>query len=658
MMTDSGARGNKGNIGQLGAMRGLMADPSGRIIDVPVRSNFREGMTVLEYFISTHGARKGLADTALRTADSGYLTRRLVDVAQDVITREDDCGTRGGQLDHPRPSPRTSPRRSSAGSSGASSAADLFDTKAKVKKGETAPLVVAARHDHRRGARAADRRGRHRRGAGPLTARLRVALRRLPHVLRPQPRHRRDDRHRRGGGHHRRPVDRRARHAADHADVPHRRRRRPGHHAGPAARRGAVRGPDPQGQGRDQPHRRHRRGHRGRDRPQGQGDEPRGASTPRSSCRRAPSCSPPPATSSSSTRCSPGRRRGDVAAPVKGFLAKTERRPRRPRRGHRGARVRDPAQREAAGRGRPGDPRRRRDHRRPDQPAGVPRRPGQGRRPALPRPEVQRVYRSQGVTINDKHVEIIVRQMLKKVRIDQPGDLRAAADGAHRPPRLRGGERQGPRRGRRAGDGPDRAPRRDQGVAQHVLVPRRGVLPGDDPGAHRGRHQRRPGPPDRPQGERHHRQAHPGRDRARRRTSPRSRSASGGPPSRRSPARPSRASARPSTTRSSRTGRARPTTRRPASRWPPRSPVRTRTRRNPTAIPTPTRSSARATPRPREEAAAAEFNPFLADAEDASEEALTGRSDGPATAPRRPGVAPGRHRVPGGAGSGAARLTP
>ena len=71
MMTDSGARGNKGDVGPLGAMRGLMADPSGRIIDVPVRSNFREGMTVLEYFISTHGARKGLADTALRTADSG-----------------------------------------------------------------------------------------------------------------------------------------------------------------------------------------------------------------------------------------------------------------------------------------------------------------------------------------------------------------------------------------------------------------------------------------------------------------------------------------------------------------------------------------------------------------------------------------------------------
>ena len=96
MMTSSGARGNKGNIGQLGGMRGLMADPTGRIIDVPVRSNFQEGMTVLEYFISTHGARKGLADTALRTADSGYLTRRLVDVAQDVITRDDDCGTEEG----------------------------------------------------------------------------------------------------------------------------------------------------------------------------------------------------------------------------------------------------------------------------------------------------------------------------------------------------------------------------------------------------------------------------------------------------------------------------------------------------------------------------------------------------------------------------------
>jgi len=93
MMAHSGARGNESQITQLGGMRGLMADPAGRIIDIPIRANFREGLTVLEYFISTHGARKGLADTALKTADSGYLTRRLVDVVQDVIVREEDCGT-------------------------------------------------------------------------------------------------------------------------------------------------------------------------------------------------------------------------------------------------------------------------------------------------------------------------------------------------------------------------------------------------------------------------------------------------------------------------------------------------------------------------------------------------------------------------------------
>ncbi|MBS4179680.1 DNA-directed RNA polymerase subunit beta' [Lederbergia citrea] len=98
MMSDSGARGNASNFTQLAGMRGLMANPAGRIIELPIKSSFREGLTVLEYFISTHGARKGLADTALKTADSGYLTRRLVDVAQDVIIREDDCGTDKGLL--------------------------------------------------------------------------------------------------------------------------------------------------------------------------------------------------------------------------------------------------------------------------------------------------------------------------------------------------------------------------------------------------------------------------------------------------------------------------------------------------------------------------------------------------------------------------------
>ena len=98
MMANSGARGNVQQLRQLAGMRGLMADPSGRTIELPIKANFREGLTVLEYFISSHGARKGLADTALRTADSGYLTRRLVDVSQDVIVRDENCGTTSGIL--------------------------------------------------------------------------------------------------------------------------------------------------------------------------------------------------------------------------------------------------------------------------------------------------------------------------------------------------------------------------------------------------------------------------------------------------------------------------------------------------------------------------------------------------------------------------------
>ena len=95
-MVGSGARGNWMQVRQIAGMRGLVANPKGEIIPRPIKSNYREGLSVLEYFIATHGARKGLADTALRTADSGYLTRRLVDVSQDVIVREDDCGTERG----------------------------------------------------------------------------------------------------------------------------------------------------------------------------------------------------------------------------------------------------------------------------------------------------------------------------------------------------------------------------------------------------------------------------------------------------------------------------------------------------------------------------------------------------------------------------------
>src|SRR6187397_2977027 len=146
MMTASGARGNKGNIGQLCAMRGLMADSSGRIIDVPVRSNFREGMTVLEYFISTHGARKGLADTALRTADSGYLTRRLVDVAQDVITREEDCRTEEGSwiIRSESTDEKIAFQRRLVGRL---AAAPLPDPSVKLKKGEEPSVFLVERNE-------------------------------------------------------------------------------------------------------------------------------------------------------------------------------------------------------------------------------------------------------------------------------------------------------------------------------------------------------------------------------------------------------------------------------------------------------------------------------------------------------------------------------
>src|SRR3569623_2836639 len=101
MMSDAGSRGSASQIRQLAGMLFRMAKPDGSIIDTPITANFREGRDVLQYFISTHGARKGLADTALMTANSGYLTRRLVDVAQDLVITEDDCGTSNGVLKMP-----------------------------------------------------------------------------------------------------------------------------------------------------------------------------------------------------------------------------------------------------------------------------------------------------------------------------------------------------------------------------------------------------------------------------------------------------------------------------------------------------------------------------------------------------------------------------
>ncbi len=205
MMVTSGASGNMMQIRQVAAMRGLVANPKGDIIPRPIKANFREGLSVLEYFISTHGARKGLADTALRTADSGYLTRRLVDVSQDVIIREDDCGTERG-LDK-----RIGVRGEDGERPQGRQRRDL-GLRPHLRGRHRPPRDRReAGRGGRRPRRRQDRRarlGRHRGRQGALGPVVRRQDRHLRQVLRPLPGHRQARRHRRGGRHHRRPVDR------------------------------------------------------------------------------------------------------------------------------------------------------------------------------------------------------------------------------------------------------------------------------------------------------------------------------------------------------------------------------------------------------------------------------------------------------------------
>ena len=216
MMVDSGARGNRQQIRQLAGMRGLMAKPSGEIIERPILSNFREGLSVLEYFISTHGARKGLADTALKTADSGYLTRKLVDVAQDVIIVEQDCNTLNG----------IEVKSIYEGDE------ELVPVAARILGSNVAGRYQGSleRGDHRRGGAGDRREGRredHRDGSGVHQDSQRVDVRIAPgllrQVLRQEPGKRPDDRPRRSHGHHRGAVHRRAGHPIDDAYLSHRR---------------------------------------------------------------------------------------------------------------------------------------------------------------------------------------------------------------------------------------------------------------------------------------------------------------------------------------------------------------------------------------------------------------------------------------------------
>ena len=222
MMVNSGARGNWMQVRQIAGMRGLVANPKGEIIPRPIKSNYREGLSVLEYFIATHGARKGLADTALRTADSGYLTRRLVDVSQDVIIREEDCGTeRGLQDGRSASAARTASSRPTSNVDTSAVSRILSEDVDRRRRGAGQQGRGAVDHP----GRAAVRR-RRRRGPAALGAHLRLQGRHVRHVLRPFAGDRQAGRRRRGHRHHRRPVHRRARHAADDAHVPHRRRGR------------------------------------------------------------------------------------------------------------------------------------------------------------------------------------------------------------------------------------------------------------------------------------------------------------------------------------------------------------------------------------------------------------------------------------------------
>ena len=240
MMSHSGARGSPAQMKQLAAMRGLMAKPSGEIIESPIISNFKEGLNVLEYFNSTHGARKGLADTALKTANSGYLTRRLVDVAQDAVIREPDCGTdKGIRM-------RAIVDAGQVVASLGSRILGRFVAEDVVGSGRKGHRPCPHDHDRGRPYRR-DHEGRHPGGEDPLRAGLRLAERRLCDLLRARPRARHAGQHGRGGGRHRGAVDRRARHAAHDADLPHRRRG--------ADRRSVLRRIELRGHGRHpQPH--------------------------------------------------------------------------------------------------------------------------------------------------------------------------------------------------------------------------------------------------------------------------------------------------------------------------------------------------------------------------------------------------------------------
>ena len=219
LMAHSGARGGVEQMRQLAGMRGLMAKPSGKIIETPIKANFREGLTVLEYFSSTHGARKGLADTALKTADSGYLTRKLADVAQNVVITMDDCGTTQGitkGVIYRGEKVEVEPGRlDSAAASAGTNIVNPITDEVIVSENELITAEIARKIEELGLEKIQVR--------SPMTcdAPLGVCRRCYGMDLSTGSHGRRGH----GRRHHRRPEHRRAGHAAHDADVPHRRRR-------------------------------------------------------------------------------------------------------------------------------------------------------------------------------------------------------------------------------------------------------------------------------------------------------------------------------------------------------------------------------------------------------------------------------------------------
>ena len=220
LMAHSGARGGVEQIRQLAGMRGLMAKPSGKIIETPIKANFREGLSVLEYFSSTHGARKGLADTALKTADSGYLTRKLADVAQNVVITMEDCGTTQGitkGVIYRGEKVEVRLADSIRGRVSRTNIVNPITDEVIVRENELITIDIARRIEEL--------------GLEKIQVRSPDDLRRhaghLPPLLRHGPVDRLDGRRGHGRRHHRRPEHRRAGHAAHHAYVPHRWHGRP-----------------------------------------------------------------------------------------------------------------------------------------------------------------------------------------------------------------------------------------------------------------------------------------------------------------------------------------------------------------------------------------------------------------------------------------------